>query len=171
MLGGFISQMRNSFLTARKSLVSSHSSGKTNRGITKMMRKVKGTTIIITGATSGIGRETALAFAAAGARVVIAGRRAERLESLVRELENKGCEALAVKTDVADQGQVENLVAKAIERFGKIDTLVNNAGVGIAASFTEQSLEDFQRVMEVNFWARFILVRLLCRICEKIKAG
>ena len=117
-----------------------------------MIRTIQGTTVVITGATSGIGRATALAFGDAGAKVVVAGRREERLNELVRELENKGDEALAVKTDVADQAQVENLIAKAIARFGKIDTLINNAGVGLAASFAEQSLDDFKQVMEVNFW-------------------
>lgn len=117
-----------------------------------MIRQIQGTTVVITGATSGIGRATALEFADAGAKVVVAGRREERLKELVAEVENKGHEALAVKTDVADQMQVEGLIAKAIERFGKIDTLVNNAGVGIAASFAEQSLEEFKQVMNVNFW-------------------
>jgi NAD(P)-dependent dehydrogenase (short-subunit alcohol dehydrogenase family) len=116
------------------------------------IRKIRGSTAIITGATSGIGRETAREFARAGARVVVAGRREERLQELVGEIEAKGGEALAVRTDVSDQAQVERLIEKAKGRFGRIDTLVNNAGVSIAARFEEQSLEDFRRVMEVNFW-------------------
>jgi NAD(P)-dependent dehydrogenase (short-subunit alcohol dehydrogenase family) len=118
----------------------------------KVIRKVRGTTVVITGATSGIGRETALEFTRAGAKVVVAGRRAERLRELVSEIEAKGGEALAVCTDVAEQAQVETLIEKTLERFGRVDTLINNAGVGIAAKFDEQSLEDFKRVMEVNFW-------------------
>jgi len=117
-----------------------------------VIRKLRGTTAVITGATSGIGRETALGFARAGARVVVAGRRKERLRELVSEIEAKGGEALAVPTDVADQAQVEQLIEKAVARFGRIDTLVNNAGVGIAARFADMSLEDFRRVMDVNFW-------------------
>ena len=117
-----------------------------------MIRKVQGTTVVITGATSGIGRETALEFAKAGARVVVAGRREERLQELVALIEARGGEALGVKTDVAEEAQVEALMAAAIGRFGRIDTLVNNAGVGIAAKFAEQSIEDFRRVMEINFW-------------------
>jgi len=116
------------------------------------LRKICGSTAVITGATSGIGRETAREFARAGARVVVAGRREERLQELVSEIDAKGGEALAVQTDVSDNTQVEQLVAKAAERFGRIDTLVNNAGVGIAARFEEQPLEDFRRVMAVNFW-------------------
>lgn len=117
-----------------------------------MIRKLRGSAVVITGATSGIGRETALKFARSGARVVVSGRRKERLLELVGEIESKGGEALAVQTDVAERKQVERLIAKAVERFGRIDTLVNNAGVGLAARFSEQSVEDFRRVMDVNFW-------------------
>ncbi len=117
-----------------------------------MIRKLRGTTVVITGATSGIGRATALEFVKAGARVVVAGRRAERLNELVSEIEAKGGAALAVRADVAVQVEVEKLIEQAIERFGRIDTLVNNAGVALAAKFTEQSIADFRQVMEVNFW-------------------
>ncbi len=136
-----------------------------------MIRTIQGTTVVITGATSGIGRATALAFADAGAKVVVAGRREARLNELVAELENKGCAALAVKTDVADQAQVENLIARAIERFGKIDTLINNAGVGIAASFAEQSLEDFKQVMDVNFWGAVYACKAVVPHMRKNKNG
>src|SRR5262249_7373264 len=117
-----------------------------------LIRKLRGTTAVITGATSGIGRETALRFARAGANVVAAGRRKERLQELVTEIEGKGSHALAVPTDVSDQDQVQNLIEKAIQRFSRIDTLVNNAGVGLAAKFEEQSIQDFRRLMDVNFW-------------------
>jgi NAD(P)-dependent dehydrogenase (short-subunit alcohol dehydrogenase family) len=116
------------------------------------LRQIRGTTVVITGATSGIGRETAREFARGGARVVVAGRREERLQEVVAEVEGRGGQALAVRTDVADQTQVERLIEQAEERFGRIDTLVNNAGVGIAARFEDQSLDDFRRVMDINFW-------------------
>jgi NAD(P)-dependent dehydrogenase (short-subunit alcohol dehydrogenase family) len=117
-----------------------------------MIRKLRGTTAVITGATSGIGRETALEFARCGVNVVAAGRREDRLLELVNQIEASNGKAIAVQTDVSDRQQVESLIGRAAEHFGAIDTLVNNAGVGFAARFEEQSIEDFRRVMEVNFW-------------------
>ena len=84
--------------------------------------------------------------------VVAAGRRDDRLAQLVDRIERSGGNAIAVKTDVADQADVDNLIRQAVERFGAINTLVNNAGVGLAARFEDQSIEDFRRVMDVNFW-------------------
>jgi len=117
-----------------------------------MIRKVSGTTAVITGATSGIGRATAVEFARAGANVVVAGRRKERLSELVREIEANGGHAVAVATDVAVQAQVDHLIETAVERFGRVDTLVNNAGVGFAGRFDQMTLDDFRRLMDVNFW-------------------
>jgi len=114
------------------------------------VRSIRGRTAIITGATSGIGLETARAFSRAGANVVVAGRRKERLDAFVAE--TKDGSALAVRTDVADAAQVEALVAKAHKKFGSVDVLVNNAGSGISSRFMETSMEDFRDLMEVNFW-------------------
>jgi NADP-dependent 3-hydroxy acid dehydrogenase YdfG len=125
-----------------------------HRGLEEVMaaRTIRGTTVVVTGATSGIGRETALEFTRAGARVVAAGRRQERLDELVEEITRRGGKALGVPTDVAQQAQVERLIARAREEFGSIDTLVNNAGSGIAARFDETPVEAFQQLMDVNFW-------------------
>lgn len=136
-----------------------------------MIRKVKGTTVIITGATSGIGYATALEFARAGARVVIAGRRVERLRELAAAIESKGGEVLAVRTDVAEEAQVEALIAQTLERFGSIDTLVNNAGVALAAKFDEQSMADFRRVMEINFWGAVYACKAAVPQMKQQKSG
>src|SRR5215467_9671597 len=117
-----------------------------------MIRKIRGTTVVITGATSGIGRETALEFARSGANIVAAGRRKDRLLDLANQICAAGGQALAIPTDVSDQEQVIALVEQTVEHFGRLDTLVNNAGVGLAARFEDQSIEDFRRVMDVNFW-------------------
>ncbi len=136
-----------------------------------MIRKLKGTIAIITGATSGIGRETAREFSKAGSKVVLAGRRAERLRELVSELEVSGAEALAVQTDVADQAQVEKLIEAAVERFGRVDVLVNNAGVAIASKFLEMPLEDFRRLMDVNFWGAVYACRATVPHMRKQNGG
>ena len=83
---------------------------------------------LVTGATSGIGRTTAIAFAQAGAKVAIAGRREEEGAQVVREIEQSGGEALFVRTDVAREADVQALVAKTVERFGRLDFAFNNAG-------------------------------------------
>ena len=140
-------------------------------GKATMIRKLNGTTAVITGATSGIGRETALEFAKAGASVVIAGRRKQRLSKLAAEIDAAGSKALAVVTDVADQSQVEHLVAAAVDEFGRIDSLVNNAGVAFAGRFNEMALEDFRRVMDVNFWGAVYASKAVIEQMRKQRGG
>jgi NAD(P)-dependent dehydrogenase (short-subunit alcohol dehydrogenase family) len=135
------------------------------------LRTIRGTTVVITGATSGIGRETAREFARARAKVVLAGRREERLREIVGEIEARGGEALAVVTDVSDPRQVDALIGQAAKRFGRIDTLVNNAGIGIAARFEEQSLDDLRRVMDVNFWGAVYACKAVLPIMRAQPAG
>lgn len=106
--------------------------------------------VVITGASSGIGRATALLFAAHGATVVLASRRPQALTALAAECEQAGGQAIAVPTDVADAGQVEALARKAVDRFGRIDVWVNNAGVSVFAPFLETPLDDIRRVLDVN---------------------
>ncbi len=113
---------------------------------------LRGAVVVITGASSGIGRATARAFAAHGARLVLAARRARLLETAVRECERAGGEALAVPTDVTEARQVEHLAAQAAERFGGIDIWVNNAGVLLLGTFEDTPGEALRRVMEVNFF-------------------
>jgi NAD(P)-dependent dehydrogenase (short-subunit alcohol dehydrogenase family) len=135
------------------------------------VRTIRGLTAVITGATSGIGLETAREFARAGAHVVAAGRRQERLDELVAEIEGRGGQALGVRTDVADQSQVEALISAAKERFGSVDILVNNAGSGITARFEEQSIEDFRRLMEVNFWGAVYACKAAVPIMREQRRG
>jgi NAD(P)-dependent dehydrogenase (short-subunit alcohol dehydrogenase family) len=115
-------------------------------------RTIDGRTAIVTGATSGIGLETARALSRAGANVVVAGRRKERLDEFVAEAKKERREALAVATDVSDPTAVGALITRAQKKFGSVDILVNNAGSGITAKFEEQTIDDFRQLMEVNFW-------------------
>jgi NADP-dependent 3-hydroxy acid dehydrogenase YdfG len=105
--------------------------------------------IVITGASSGIGAATARAAAAAGARVVLAARREDR----VRELADELGDAVAVRCDVTDRAQVTSLVQAALAAFGRIDVLVNNAGQGLQAEVEQLSLDDFRDVLELNLVA------------------
>ena len=98
---------------------------------------VAGAVVVITGASSGIGRATAHAFAERGAAVVLAARRAEMLHEVERECAQLGGTALAVPTDVTREDQVEELGRRALERFGRIDVWFNNAGVGIFGRFED----------------------------------
>lgn len=115
------------------------------------MTTLVGKVVIVTGASSGIGRETALTFAQAGSRVALAARRVERLEEVARAIEADRGEALVVPTDVSDRIQVERLVEATVSRWGRVDILVNNAGFGIIAPVERMAPEDVERIMAVNF--------------------
>jgi short-subunit dehydrogenase len=107
-------------------------------------------TVVVTGASSGIGRATALAFAAEGARLVLAARRPQPLEELAETCRQRGASAVAVPTDVADANAVRRLADTAVERFGGIDVWVNNAAVTAFTRFGEEPVEVSRRVLEVN---------------------
>ena len=99
--------------------------------------------VVITGASSGIGKACALAFAQRGAKVVLAARKPEKLDKAVVECEKLGAEALAVKTDVAIESDCQNLMKCAVERFGGIDILINNAGISMRAAFEDLDLRRY----------------------------
>ena len=114
--------------------------------------ELKGAVAIVTGASSGIGRATALALGREGARVVLAARRKERLLAVAEEIRAAGGEALAIPTDVAEEAEVRALVDATVARWGRIDILVNNAGVGLLARVAETGPREFERLMAVNFF-------------------
>lgn len=107
--------------------------------------------VVITGASSGIGRAAAQLFGQHGASVVLAARGEDALRAAADEVERAGGQTLIVPTDVADPAQVEALAQKAVEKFGRIDTWVNDAAVSEYALVTEQSPDEFERIMQVNY--------------------
>jgi short-subunit dehydrogenase len=116
-----------------------------------MKRPIGEQTIVITGASSGIGRETALRAGRTGTAVVLAARSDDALDEVAAEIDRSGGLALVVPTDVAEWPQVERLARAAIERFGRIDTWVNNAAVTEYARFEEMSVEEIDRIVRVTF--------------------
>ncbi len=113
--------------------------------------QLRGAVVVVTGASSGIGWETALAFAKAGATVVGAARRKDRLEQLAGAIESSGGQALPVECDVSQLDQVENLRNTVREAFGRCHVLVNNAGVPGGGPFTKLSVEQIERVVRINY--------------------
>ncbi len=111
----------------------------------------KGKVFIVTGASSGIGKAVAVEAAKKGADVVIAARNIERLNEVENVIKGFGVDALAVQTDVSKKEDAENLINKTIEKFGKIDVLVNNAGVSMRAMFDDLQIDVFEKVMNINF--------------------
>lgn len=111
--------------------------------------------VVVTGASSGIGAETAKAFAQEGASVVLAARRAERLQEIAGGIRTRGGTTEVVPTDVTKPAQVQKLIRRAIQRFGRIDVLVNNAGRGLTKPFTELTAEDMQLIWNVNIMGVF----------------
>ena len=116
------------------------------------LKKLSEQVMVITGATSGIGLTTARMAADGGARMVLAARNAEALNQLVEELGARGAQALAVPTDVGIRDDVAKLGQTAIDRFGRIDTWVNNAGVSIFGRHEDVTDDDRQRLFQTNFW-------------------
>lgn len=123
-----------------------------------MAKEIKDKVAVVTGASSGIGLAAVKEFAAAGARVVLAARSAEKLNEIVRELEMQypsgsgSSRFLAVPTDVCREEDCKNLIEKTVAAYGKIDILVNNAGISMRALFKDLDLSVIRQLMDVNFW-------------------
>ncbi|HEY2895275.1 MAG TPA: SDR family NAD(P)-dependent oxidoreductase [Pirellulales bacterium] len=123
-------------------------------------RELHGCRAILTGASSGIGRALTIELVSAGVRVLAVARRAERLDTLARELASGPGEILVQASDVTDDVARRAVVEAAQERFGGLDLLVNNAGIGAMGRFAEASPERLRQVMEVNFFAPAELIRM-----------
>lgn len=116
-----------------------------------MKRAISDKVMVITGASSGIGLVTAKMAAKKGAKVIMAARNEQELESQAEEIRRSGGTAIAVATDVSDFDQVESLANRTIDEFGQIDVWINNAAVAMYGTFKELPLDDFRQLMEINF--------------------
>lgn len=116
------------------------------------MKTFKDKTIVITGASSGIGEAMARVYAAQGARVVLGARNAQRLEELVAEIRTAGGQAAWCAVDVTDAEQCKALIDTAVATFGGIDVLICNAGISMRALFDDVDLAVLRQLMDVNFW-------------------
>lgn len=121
-----------------------------------MTELLRGKTVVITGASRGIGEATALTLGRAGANVVLAARSQSELEDLAARLESFGTQALPVTVDVSDADDVAFLKRAALERFGEVDILVNNAGVGKYGPLSSLSVEDYDWMMDTNMRSSFL---------------
>lgn len=113
-----------------------------------MIKKV----VVITGASSGIGRALTKRYAEPGTALVVGARNFEMLQELANELHGSFKDILVVKTDVSIEGDCKNLISEAVNKFGRIDVLINNAGISMRALFDELDLSVIKKLMDVNFW-------------------
>jgi NADP-dependent 3-hydroxy acid dehydrogenase YdfG len=134
--------------------------------VTPASRDLENTVALVTGASSGIGQATARALAERGAAVALAARRGDRLQELAGEIADAGGTALPIEADVSDREQATRAVSQAVEELGRLDVLVNNAGVMLLGPISEAPLEEWERMVHVNllgllYTARAALPHLL----------
>ena len=121
--------------------------------------KLDGKVVVVTGASKGIGRAIASAFAAAGAKVVLAARTRETLEQVAAELRESGAEAMAVPTDVTDVDAVQRLIEQALTAYQRVDILVNNAGIGYFGPVVDFAPDDWDTVLNSNLKAVYLCAK------------
>jgi NAD(P)-dependent dehydrogenase (short-subunit alcohol dehydrogenase family) len=135
-----------------------------------MTTELRGKVCIVTGGTSGIGRDTAILFARAGAKVAVAGRREAEGKETVDLMRSAGGDGFFVKTDVSKAPDVDGLVRKTVEKFGRLDIAFNNAGIeGSLSPIAEQSEEDWDRTIDINLKGTWLCLKY--EIQQMLKQG
>ena len=115
-----------------------------------MTAKLNGTVALVTGASSGIGESTARELASQGATVVLVARRVDRLEALANEIRGSGATALTIAADVTQRSEAEGAVQRAVDEFGRLDVLVNNAGVMLLGLILDAPIDEWERMVQLN---------------------
>ncbi|MEQ9423805.1 MAG: SDR family oxidoreductase [Cyclobacteriaceae bacterium] len=114
------------------------------------MQNIKGKVVAITGASSGIGKALAIELAKHGVKVVLGARRTEQLESIVEEISRNGGEAVFIKTDVSNKADLIQLISLAVEKYGKLDVIVNNAGVAQISRIDDLDIDGWNKMIDIN---------------------
>ena len=133
------------------------------------MKKFENKVVLVTGASSGIGRATAVAFAKEGAKVIVAARRVKEVGETVELIKQVGSEGLFIQTDVTQEEQVKNLIEKIVEIYGSVDCAFNNAGCLTVNSITEETVENYEQVFNVNVKGVFLCLKY--EISQMLKQG
>ncbi|MFW9960529.1 MAG: SDR family NAD(P)-dependent oxidoreductase [Candidatus Thorarchaeota archaeon] len=137
-----------------------------------MKYNLDGKVVIITGASAGLGEQFAHAFGESGAYVVLGARRLDLLKKVAKEVSGKyGVKAIPIKTDVSKESDIIQLVEKTVDDLGTVDVLVNNAGMYVVKPLIEQTLDDWNLVMDVNLTSAFLATREVAKIMIPKKSG
>lgn len=145
-----------------------------------MDKKLAGKVAVVTGAGNGIGRDEAIALAQEGANVVVndlggatdgTGRSSQAADNVVKEIQEKGGVALANYDSVADPQGADRIIQSAIDKFGRIDILINNAGITLAQMIFKITDDDFDKIMKVHLYGHFYCTRSACRLFKEQKSG
>jgi NAD(P)-dependent dehydrogenase (short-subunit alcohol dehydrogenase family) len=137
----------------------------------KHVQDLEGRVAVVTGAASGIGLATATRFAQEGMKLVMADIEADALDAAVATLQDSGHEAIGVRTDVSKYDQIEELAARAVEAYGKVNVVHNNAGVVRAGTLEELSLDDWQWVLGVDLWSVIYGVKVFLPLIKQAGEG
>ncbi len=127
--------------------------------------------VVITGASSGIGRALAFEFASRGAKIVLAARNTSKLQEVEQAIKLKGNEVLTVPTDVSIESDCKNLIEETVARFNTIDILINNAGISMRAMFSDVDLLVLKQLMDVNFWGTVYCTKYAMPYITKAKGS
>src|SRR4051812_33174436 len=136
-----------------------------------MTQSIKDKTVVITGASSGLGEATARHLAQQGAKLVLGARRQDRIQALAKELTGSGGKAVAVTMDVTDRQQVQHLVDTAVESFGRVDVMINNAGLMPQALLERLDVADWERMIDVNLKGVLYGIAAALPIMKQQKSG
>lgn len=135
------------------------------------MFDLKGKVAVVTGASSGLGKDAAIAYAKAGADVVLLARRKDRLDEVAKEIKELGVDVLPIQMDVTNEDSVKKGIDEAVEHFGHLDILLNNAGVAVRGGVDSLSVEDFDKSMDVNVKGIFLVSKYVVANMMKNKYG